>query len=119
MEHSGLRRIYAGESAADFMGVASSDDRVPDVIGIAAVGTVYSSPTRIKKIAEHGGDAKQDRHVPIIVWGAGVEHGSSHERVETTQIAPTILRALGLSAGELKGVEREHTRSLPGLRSDD
>jgi hypothetical protein len=37
--------------------VAASEDRVPDLIGIAAIGTIYSSPEQIKKIAEHGGDA--------------------------------------------------------------
>jgi hypothetical protein len=34
------------------------------------------------------------------------------EPVETTQIAPTILRLLGLNPGELKAVQREHTRAL-------
>lgn len=116
--HSGLRRIYAGAAAADFIGVPVSDDRVPDVIGIAAIGTVYSSPTKIKKIAEHGGDAPQDRHVPIIVWGAGVRHLRVGASVETAQIAPTVLSALGLPPGELKGVALEHTQVLPGAGED-
>ena len=116
VQHSGLRRILAGEEAAEFIGVAQSDDRVPDVIGIAAVGTVYSSPIKIKKISEHGGDARQDRHVPIVVWGAGVQHVRIHDRVETTQIAPTVLEALGLPPRELKAVELEHTEALPGIR---
>jgi arylsulfatase A-like enzyme len=115
VHHSGLRQILAGKEAADFIGVAVSDDRVPDVIGIASIGTVYSSPTQIKKIAEHGGDAKQDRHVPIIVWGAGVHNVRIDNLVETTQIAPTVLTALGLPAHELKAVQVEHTESLPGL----
>jgi len=33
--------------------------------------------------------------------------------VETTQIAPTILRLLGLSTRELQAVRAEGTRSLP------
>jgi arylsulfatase A-like enzyme len=86
------------------------------VIGIAAVGTVYSSPTKIKKIAEHGGNAEQDRHVPIVIWGAGVASERTNDRVETTQIAPTILRLLGLPAGELKAVRKEGTETLPGVR---
>jgi len=114
--HSGLREILAGEEAADFIGVPVSDDRVPDVIGIAQIGTVYSNPTKIKKIAEHGGDARQDRHVPIIVWGAGVHHVRVDAHVETTQIAPTVLEALGLPASELKGVQLEHTAALPAAR---
>ena len=116
VSHSGLARILAGEDAADFIGVRKSDDRVPDLIGITTIGTVYSSPVKIKKISEHGGDARQDRHVPIIVWGAGVHSVRIDERVETTQIAPTVLEALGLPARELKAVRLEHTESLPGIR---
>ncbi len=116
--HSGLRRIYAGADAAEFIGVPASDDRVPDIIGIAAVGTVYSNPTKIKKIAEHGGNAPQDRHVPIILWGAGVHRVRVDEAVQTAQIAPTVLEALGLSAHELKGVRLEHTEALPGAGED-
>jgi hypothetical protein len=116
VQHSGLRRIYSGEEASEFIGVRHRDDRVPDVIGIAAVGTVYSNPTKIKKISEHGGDAKQDRHVPIVVWGAGIRHESVDDDVETTQIAPTILRSLGLHAPELDAVRIEHTEALPGIR---
>jgi len=114
--HSGLRRIYAGRDAADLIGVSAHDARVPDVIGITEVGTVYSSPTKIKKIAEHGGNAEQDRHVPIVVWGAGVVPARSNDRVETTQIAPTILGLLGLPARELKAVRVEGTEPLPGTR---
>jgi hypothetical protein len=36
--------------------------------------------------------------------------------VETTQIAPTILRLLGLNPDELQAVRIEHTQVLPGLR---
>jgi hypothetical protein len=37
------------------------------------------------------------------------------ERVETRQIAPTILKFLGLSPHALESVRLEHTRTLPGL----
>jgi hypothetical protein len=33
--------------------------------------------------------------------------------VETTQIAPTILKLLGLPANTLQAVQIEHTRALP------
>lgn len=116
VKHSGLRSILAGSEAAEFIGVSHDDSRVPDVIGIASVGTVYSSPTKIKKIAEHGGDARNDRHVPILLWGAGIEHEEVSQPVETTQIAPTILEALGLPAHELEAVRKEGTRPLPQAR---
>jgi hypothetical protein len=37
------------------------------------------------------------------------------QRVETTQIAPTVLRLLGLDPSELKAVRIEGTSVLPGL----
>jgi hypothetical protein len=80
--------IYAGQQAADFMGVSVNDARVPDLIGIAQYGTVYTG--KKGKIAEHGGNSPQDRDVPILVVGGPVEGGDVvNTWVETTQIAPT------------------------------
>ena len=50
-----------------------SDPRVPDVIGISQYGTVYTGG--MKKIAEHGGDASQDRNVPILLVLPGHHDG--------------------------------------------
>jgi len=108
--------LLSVSEGSELIGVAPSDERVPDVIGIASIGTVYSTATKIKKIAEHGGDARQDRHVPIVVWGAGVHSLRVADPVETTQIAPTVLELLGLPARDLKAVQLEHTQSLPGVR---
>ena len=35
--------------------------------------------------------------------------------VETTQIAPTIVKLLGLNPRDLQAVQIEHTRALPGI----
>jgi hypothetical protein len=113
--NAGLQAIYVGKDAAEFIGVKPGDDRVPDVIGIAKQGSVYAGG-KLSKIAEHGGDAAQDRHVPIVVWGQGVHRQSIDDRVETTQIAPTILKLLGLPEHELKAVRLEGTDVLPALR---
>ena len=112
---AGTKRIFIGEAAADFMGVDAGDTRVPDLIGIAQQGVVYAG-SKLSKISEHGGNAAEDRHVPIVVWGAGIERGDVDVRVETTQIAPTILRLLGLDPHELQAVQIEGTRVLPELR---
>jgi hypothetical protein len=112
---SGLKKVYAGAQAAAFMGVPAGDPRVPDIIGIAQHGVVYTGGKG--KIAEHGGDDQQDRNVPILLALPGMRagHGVSAP-VETTQIAPTILRLLGLSPLDLRAVRIEHTAVLPGLR---
>jgi predicted AlkP superfamily pyrophosphatase or phosphodiesterase len=112
---SGLEKVYAGAEAAAFIGVPAGDPRVPDIIGIAKHGVVYTGGK--SKIAEHGGDDPQDRDVPILVALPGLENGHGVSApVETTQIAPTILRLLGLSPLGLQAVRIEHTAVLPGLR---
>ena len=113
---SGLKKVYAGEAAADFIGVPWSDPRVPDIIGISQYGTVYTGG--MKKIAEHGGDGFQDRNVPILVDLPGHHDGQVvSSPVETTQIAPTILKLLGLNPRALDAVRIEHTQILPCLRA--
>jgi hypothetical protein len=110
---SGLATVYAGSAAAAFIGVQAGDARVPDIVGITQYGVVYTG--KKKKIAEHGGNDPQDRWVPLVVSGDAVRRQGrvSHQAVETTQIAPTILKLLGLNPWALKAVQIEHTRVLP------
>lgn len=67
------------------MFVPVGDPRHPDIVGIAQHGVVYT-----------GGH----------LVGAPVE---------TTQIAPSILKLLGLAPRALDAVRIEHTRPLPGI----
>ncbi len=110
---SGLAHVYAGADAAAFMNVSQSDARVPDLIGVSQVGSVYTG--KQGKIAEHGGDNPQDRNVPIVVSGNAIQDAGTviDSSVETTQIAPTILGLLGLDPSALKSVQIEHTAALP------
>jgi hypothetical protein len=111
---SGLQTVYAGAASAAFFGVPRSDPRHPDVFGIVQHGVVYTGG--VAKIAEHGGAGRQDRNVPILVVGPGVGQGRAvGAPVETTEIAPTILKLLGLNPSALQAVRIEHTRVLPGL----
>jgi hypothetical protein len=113
LHHSGLAQIYAGKEVADFFGVPVSDPRHPDVFGRVQVGVVYTGGT---KIAEHGGDNPGDRDVPLVVYAPGtVPPASVHASVETTQVAPTVLRLLGLDPGALKAVQIEGTKVLPAI----
>ncbi len=111
LPHSGLVSIYAGKEAARYFGVPVSDPRHPDVWGVVQVGVVYTAGKG--KIAEHGGANPADRHVPIVVYAPGVEPQVSYDRVETTQIAPTIVQLLGLDPSDLQAVQIEGTQVLP------
>lgn len=108
---AGLTQVYTGAAAARLIGVNQNDPRVPDVIGIAQYGVVYTG--KKAKIAEHGGDHTEDRNVPILVTLPAVQEPTNVTRpVETTQIAPTILELLGLNPNELQAVHIEGTQSL-------
>jgi len=108
---SGLTTVYAGKHAAAFFGTSVGDPRVPDLYAFAQHGVVFTGGKA--KIAEHGGADPQDRNVPLVVSGAGTNPGTSSDAtVQTTQIAPTILRLLGLSPRELQAVRQEGTMSL-------
>jgi arylsulfatase A-like enzyme len=97
-------------------GVPITDPRHPDVVGIAQHGVVYTGGKA--KVAEHGGADLQDRNVPILVVIPGTRHAVTISApVETTQIAPTILRLLGLNPSALQAVRIEHTPVLPELDS--
>jgi hypothetical protein len=108
---AGLSQVYTGDAAAQLFGVERSDPRVPDVIGISQYGVVYTGHRH--KIAEHGGDHLEDRNVPILVVLPGLSLGTAVTKpVETTQIAPTIVKLLGLDPNELMAVQTEGTEPL-------
>ena len=87
------------------------------MFGIAQVGTIYTTGT---KIGEHGGDNPGDRDVPLVVYAPGsFQPGQISNSVETTQVAPTILKLLGLSPRSLQAVRQEGTQVLPGLGNRD
>ncbi|MBV8987343.1 MAG: alkaline phosphatase family protein [Solirubrobacterales bacterium] len=114
LPHSGLVKIYAGNASARYFGVPVSDPRHPDVWGVVQVGVVYTAGKG--KIAEHGGANPADRDVPILVDAPGVARpGVYGSWVETTQIAPTIIRLLGLDPTNLQAVRIEGTPVLPGI----
>ncbi len=86
--------------------------RTPDFIAITHPGAIYTGGT---KLAEHGGFAENDRNVALLVSNPNLAPAVRMESVETRQVAPTILRALGLRPDALMAVKAENTRVLPGL----
>lgn len=112
VQASGLTTIYAGSGVAKYFGTSTTDSHIPDVLGIAQTGVVYTGGT--SKIAEHGGASSDDRNVPILVSAPGAKHAQRiGAPVETTQIAPTILSQLGLDPRALQAVRIEGTKVLP------
>jgi len=111
---SGLTRVYTGAAADTLFSAPSGETHAPDVVGVAQHGVVYTGG--VKKIAEHGGDAPDDLDVPLVVSGAAVPHALTVDSsVQTTQIAPTILRLLGLNPSALQAVTQDGTAVLPSI----
>ena len=88
------------------------NNRTPDFVAITTPGVIYTGGT---KLAEHGGFAENDRNVAMLVSSPNIAPAIRYDNVETRQIAPTILKALGLNPGSLMAVKEENTRTLPGL----
>ncbi|GLS19418.1 phosphodiesterase [Labrys miyagiensis] len=87
------------------------DSRTPDFIVTVNPGVVYTSGS---KIAEHGGANASDRSIALLVSGPGIQPKTITALVQTTQVAPTVLRALGYDPAELQAVVKEDTQELPG-----
>ena len=89
------------------------DPRTPDIIVIPNVGVVYTGS--LKKQSEHGGFAHDDTNVMLLVSNPSIKARTDTSFVETAQVAPTILRLLGLDPDALDAVRIEGTPVLPGL----
>jgi predicted AlkP superfamily pyrophosphatase or phosphodiesterase len=106
----GIARISAGSDITTKYQNPLTDSRTPDIIIQSATGVIYTGGS---KIAEHGGSTEDDTHVALLLSMPQVKAKRIHALVQTPQVAPTILRSLGLDADDLKAVQIEHTPILP------
>ena len=112
-----IAQIFSGESLKLRFNDPLVDPRVPDIIVQPILGTLYvDSPNGF--IAEHGGMMDSDIHVALLLSMPAFDGRIIKSSVQTTQVAPTILKALGLDPNALKSVRVEKTSPLPGLRFD-
>lgn len=113
-------QLYYGASLALNYGTPglppNSDPRTPDIIVTPTPGVVYTGSS--KKQEEHGGFAHDDTNVMLLVSNPALKSRTVYTEVATQQVAPTILRALGLDPRELDGVRIEGTAALPDVRFD-
>jgi len=115
---AGIGQILYGPSISTMFnrpGLPSQggDPRTPDIIVLPNTGVVYTGSA--KKQAEHGGFALDDTNVMLLVANPALRSRTITSFVETSQVAPTILRVLGLDPRELDAVRAEGTPVLPGL----
>ena len=108
-----IEEVMAGSELKLKFNDPANDSRTPDIIVQPVYGTIYTGSG--KKNAEHGGFSFGDTNVGLIVSNPKFHTGAVKTPVSTSQVAPTILRALGLDPNALKSVRVEQTAILPGL----
>jgi len=111
---AGIGEIFYGNALSQNYGSPLTDPRTPDIIVQPRVGVVYTGSAR--KLSEHGGFAHDDTNVILLLSNPEFEAKTVHADVSTTQIAPTILKVLGLDPKKLDGVRLEGTPVLPAVQ---
>jgi hypothetical protein len=114
---AGIGEIFSGLAIGQMFNLPglppNGDPRTPDIIVTPNIGVTYSGSS--KKLAEHGGFAHDDTNVMMLFSNPSMSSSTVFSPVETAQVAPTILTALGLDPNKLESVQIENTQVLPGL----
>jgi len=109
----GLGQIYYGPSLELNFNNPTNDPRTPDIIVTPNVGVTYSGSKA--KQEEHGGFSHDDTNVVLLLSNPTFKPRTVSAGVGTAQVAPTILRSLGINPTALEAVQIEGTPILPAL----
>src|SRR3984957_19870922 len=109
-----LGQIYYGPSLAINYNDPTVDPRTPDIIVTPNVGVTYSGSHA--KQAEHGGFAHDDTNVVMLLSNPSFQPKTVSTVVGTVQVAPTILKSLGINPPGLYAVRVEGTPVLPSVK---
>ena len=115
---AGIGQIFYGPSITTMFNAPglppTGDPRTPDIIVNPNYGVVYTSST--KKQEEHGGFSHDDINVLMVLSNPSFRPSLVNTPVETMQVAPTVLKALGLDPNQLQAVQLEGTSVLPATQ---
>ncbi len=104
-------QIFSGKPLDLIFNDPKLDSRTPDIAIAPNVGVIYTGGGA--KLSEHGGFAEDDRHVMLLISNPDFSPIQVTGTVETRQVAPTIIHALGLDPRKLEAVQKEGTTVLP------
>ncbi|MGA2813211.1 MAG: alkaline phosphatase family protein [Candidatus Acidiferrum sp.] len=111
----GLGQIFYGPTLALNYNVGGlepgQDSRSPDIIVTPNVGMTYIGVG--SALGDHGGFGHDDTNVMLLVANPRFSRQTVSNPTTTTQVAPTILKALGLDPQALDAVRIEGTAVLP------
>jgi arylsulfatase A-like enzyme len=111
-----IDEVMAGKDLDLKFNDPSKDPATPDIIVRPTYGTIYTGSTA--KNAEHGGFNYSDTNVGLVVSNPDLHARTVKTPVASSQVAPTILKALGIDPGQLNSVRNEGTEVLPLLFQD-
>jgi hypothetical protein len=112
----GIQEIFAGRSLSEKFNSPLSDPRTPDIILKVNTGVIFTGGS---KIAEHGGFNEDDVHTALLLSLDGLQPAVVKTATTNQQVAPTILKALGLDPWSLAAVRKEQIDVLPFLFEGD
>jgi Type I phosphodiesterase / nucleotide pyrophosphatase len=108
----GIQEIFSGQSLRNKFDNPGVDPRTPDIILKVNTGVIFTGGS---KLSEHGGFNEDDVHTALLVSNPFLAHAVVKSAVSNQQVAPTIIRALGLDPDALEAVRKEQIHTLPFL----
>ena len=102
LKYDGIDRVYTGDQMIQnnyergipyILQNGYNQKRSGDILVVLQPGFVSYSKTG----STHGSPQVYDTHVPLLFYGKGIHRGSTVERTESPDIAPTIAALLGIS----------------------
>jgi len=108
----GIQEIFAEGSLRDKFNSPALDPRTPDIVLKVNTGVIFTGGT---KLSEHGGFNEDDVHTALLISLDGLDQAVVKSAVLNQQVAPTIIKALGLDPEELEAVRKEQIPVLPFL----
>jgi Type I phosphodiesterase / nucleotide pyrophosphatase len=110
----GIQEIFSGQALRNKFDNPGADPRTPDIILKVNTGVIFTGGS---KLSEHGGFNEDDVHTALLVANPVLSHAVVKAAVSNQQVAPTIIKALGLNPDELDAVRKEQIQPLPFLFS--
>jgi hypothetical protein len=108
----GIQEIFSGQALRNKFNNPGADPRTPDIVLKVNTGVIFTGGT---KLSEHGGFNEDDVHTALLVSNPSLGHAVVKSAVSNQQVAPTIIKALGLEPDELEAVRKEQIHPLPFL----
>jgi len=108
----GIQEIFAGPSLRNKFNDPGGDPRTPDIILKVNTGVIFTGGS---KLSEHGGFNEDDVHTALLVSLPDLKQTTVKSAVSNQQVAPTVIKALGLDPSELQAVREEQIHVLPFL----